>query len=386
MTMFNYPWITLAYSVALLGTGYLLSRMLHHGLNTLGTPIRVKQEAPKKTRASQRERSETRTDGAVVAADAPSIRDAAPPNIEFPEVPIAGSELRYYKPFGPTDSIFDVWAKLQTFTSTEPILVRLIPTDDTTPILQSAFLADGTLQSTREMFCAELGNSIRTAGPSAWRAVRRLSSFGIPCDTSEGSYHFSTGTLRMELKGVQVMGLTFTVRVTFEPNLGLIPKYLSRATDYFHCEIPSGDAPARGRGKPEMVVVGFPWSLTSVTLYSDDRCLDEEASKITKAIIDKYWRYVKQEQVAMPTSEDATRKVSVISDEIVAIAIHEGLFKTKRAQGRFLQIEYGPFPQGPLDALSAGDAEFLAFAKAMAEDGKEEDLVVEAVASLDTPF
>jgi len=371
--MLNHP-IALAYSVALLGIGYLLSRLVHRGLRIRGTANRVDQDAPKNTEPSEPEQGEP--EGGVAAAV---------PTIEVLEVPIAGSELHYYKPFGPTDGIFDVWEKLQTFTSAEPIQVRLSPADGTTPIVQSTFSPDGILHSTREMLCEELAASVRDAGPSLWRAVRRLSSFGIPDHAPEGSYYFSTGTLRMELKGVQVMGLTFAVRATFEPNLGLIPKYLARATEYFHCEMATGDSPGKGKSKPEMAMVGFPWSLTSITLYSDDCCLDQDASKITKAILDKYARYVKQDQVVMPTSDDPSRKISVISDEVVAIAIHEGLFKTKTAQGRFLQIEYGPFPQGPLDALSDGDLEFLTFAQGMAE-GRKEDLVAEAVPALDTPF
>ena len=87
----------------------------------------------------------------------------------------------------------------------------------------------------------------------------------------------------------------------------------------------------------------------------------------------------------MPTLDDPTRKVSVISDEVVAIAIHEGLFKTKITQGRFLEIEYSPFPLGPLDELSAGDAEFLSFARALAECGKE-NLTAEELTVLETPF
>lgn len=134
------------------------------------------------------------------------------------------------------------------------------------------------------------------------------------------------------------MGLTFTVRAAFEPNLGLIRKYFLHATEYFYCEMFSGDGPNRGHGESERVVVGFPWSLASITLYLD-------ASKMTKAIIDKYAKYVKEDRVVMPTPADPTRKISVISDEVVAVAIREGLSKTKTAQGRFLQIEYSPFPQ-----------------------------------------
>jgi hypothetical protein len=344
------------------------------------------EDKPKNLKAAERSKTgaaiacNTASDNTAVIAT-PEI-PAPPPRVELPEVPIDGSELRYYKPFGPADSIFDVWMKLQTFVSTEPITVRLSPSDDTGPIYKSDFVADGTVHSTREAFYQDLTASLRNAGPSGWRAVRRLSRFGIPSHAPEGSYHFFTGSLRIELRGVRIMGLPFTLGATFEPNLGLIPRHFAHAAEYLHCEMVSSDGRGRGR-EAETTVVGFPWSLTAVTLYSEDRRLDQQASTITKAIHEKYARHVQQDQVLTAGSVDP-RKFTVISDGVVAIAMHEGVFETKTTQGKFLQIEYSPVPRGRLDEVTAGDVEFLAFAKALADMPKEE--VVEAVAAMDTPF
>jgi len=362
--------IALAYSAGLRGAGYLLAQLLRPKRKLRDMQDQLHQEAPPEAEAMPQAHG-------ITKANSESETGA-------PETLIAGSELRYYKPFAPADGVFDVWSKLQTFTSSQPIVVRLSPSDHAAPLLQSAFLPDGTPHGSREMFFGELKNSICQAGPTAWRAVRRLSAFGIPAYAPEASYHFFTGTLRMELKGVQVMGLPFTISATFQPNLGLIPKFLAQWTDYLHCEMPAGGVPAKERNSSELVLVGFPWSLTGITLYSHDQSLAEHASRITTAIVDKYARYVRQDNV-VPRPGDPTHRVSVISDEVVAIDIHEGPSKAGPAPGRYLEIEYHPFPHGPLDELAAGDAEFLAFAKALAEL-KREDLLADQVAALDTPF
>ena len=274
--LLNHVWIVLPYSVALLGIGYLLSRLLRPKAKVSGTPNPIGQEAPKKAEATKRVKGKTNADQAVADSNAAPIGPAPGPKIEVFEVPIAGSELHYYKPFGPTDSVFDVWWKLQSFTSTGPITVRLSPTDDTAPIVRSAFLADGTdSQHQRNVFRGPGKRHPRARVPPHGAPSAGCRPLAFPSHAPEGSYHFFTGTLRMELKGVQVMGMTFTVRAKFEPNLGLIPKYLSHGAEYFHCEMLSGDAPGKGHSKPEKVVVGFPWSLTRLTLYSDDRRLEE---------------------------------------------------------------------------------------------------------------
>lgn len=389
----NHHWIELAYSLALLGVGYLLATMIRRGLTDRPTagrpetaPAGIAPATVSKTVPAALSKPET---GLGAPADAAPASPTPQPEVEIPEVPIPGSELRYYKPFGPRDSIFDVWIKLQTFTSTEPIVVRLARADDTSPLLKSDFTPDGTIRSNREAFLQELTNSLRHPGPSAARAVRTLSSFGIPERSPEGSYHFFTGILKIELKAVRIMGLDFTVKATFEPNLGLLAGHFSHCNEYLHCEMSLGDASDKGSGTPETVVVGFPWTLTGITLQSEDGRLIEDGSKIARSIVGKYSKYVKKDQVPVTAREDSDSKVSVASDEIVAIAIHEGATVTKTGSRRFLRIDYGPFPQGPLDETSAGDREFVRFATGMAEDRKDtvaKDFVEEAESTLNTPF
>src|SRR5437879_1982604 len=102
-----------------------------------------------------------------------------PPTIEIREIAIAGSDLRYYPPFGPEDSIFDAWLKFQAFTSDYPITVRVTPWGDAAPILVSSFLPNGVVHSTHEMFFLDLANLLRAnGGPGVWRGVRQLSCFG----------------------------------------------------------------------------------------------------------------------------------------------------------------------------------------------------------------
>jgi hypothetical protein len=343
--------------------GHLVSRLAGLKAKRRETPIQLEPVTRQETETPQPECMQ------AIVSEPPAVDPSVPapqlpaPPVQLPEVPIPGSDLLYYKPFGPNDDIYDVWQKLQTFVSAEPITLRLMPSDGTAPIVESAFCPNGTPQSTREMFFQELVNGIRNAGASVFRAVRPLSSFGISSLAPEGAYHFFTGSLSMELKGVQVMGLAFSVRAAFEPNLGLIPEYFSHAAEYFHCEVSSGDSHGRGRSKPAKVLVGFPWSLTSITLYSTDAGLDDHAAGITQAIVDKYAKYVKQNQVVMPTPEDANRKMSMISDEVVVIAVDEGILKTKASQGRFLRIDYSPYPKGLADQVWSGDAEFMKFAR-----------------------
>ena len=298
---------------------------------------------------------------------------ALPPPVEVRETDIPGSDLRYYQPFTPLDSIYDAWLKFQGFTSDHPIRVRVTPSDEAAPILSSSFLPDGRHHSTNEMFFLDLAAAIRSkGGPGAWRGVRQLSWFGLPASTREGAYHIFTGTMRMELTGVPIMGLNFSVAVTFEPNLGWIPGHFADRREYFHCEVAN-----EGRN----VVVGFPWCLTAVTLKSQDVILPTEAPKIARGIIGKYERYVLRNQALTPTLDDATRRLTVISDGAVVIEVQEGTVKDRK----FLRIDYGPSPKGPIDEIALGDAEFTHFAREIAENRQEWGPAKEEV-SLNTPF
>jgi hypothetical protein len=184
--------------------------------------------------------------------------------------------------------------------------------------------------------------------------------FGIPATAPEGAYAFFTGKLQMELGGISVGNMTFRVKATFEPNLGLIARHFTHSTEYLHGEI--SVETARGKG---MMTVGFPWALSSVRLYSNDPQVDKEGAGVARAILEKYSKYVRENRRTAPSREDPTRRVSLISDGVVVIAIEEGIATTKIGQTHFLEIEYSAYPQGPLDEMSAGDGEFMKFAEAI---------------------
>lgn len=295
------------------------------------------------------------TTGPAEPAPAPEAPKADPvPLLAFPfeeihEVPIPGSELRYFCPFGPADTIADIWCKLQTLSSTEPIVVRL-GTLDSAPLFKSHFSPDGVVHSTGAMFADEFARSILRCGwPSIGRQVRALSSFGVPADAPEGTYHIYTGSLLVELNGVQLSGLPFLVRASFGSNFRLIVRHFSAGADYLHCVVPSGDTDSG-------MVVGFPWTLYRLTLYSDDRRLISGVPEFVKALKTRYEKYA---------LSDPSFTGDVTSDGVVAISVSEGI--AKGSNNRSLQITYAPVPHGPLDDLSTADQEFVEFAKTITE-------------------
>lgn len=295
------------------------------------------------------------TTGTTEPAAAPQAPKADPiPLPAFPfekihEVPIPGSELRYCHPFGPADTIADIWCKLQTLNSTEPIVVRL-GTPDSAPLFKSHFSPDGVVHSTGAMFADEFARSILRCGwPSISRQVRALSSFGVPADAPEGKYHIYTGPLLVELNGVLLSGLPFLVRASFGPNFRLILRHFSAGTDYLHCAVPSGDT-------DDGMIVGFPWTLSRLTLYSDDRRLISSVPEFVKSLRTGHEKYVQS---------DPGFAGEVISDGVIVVCVFEGV--AKGSSNRSLQISYAPVPNGPLDDLSTADQEFIEFAKAITE-------------------
>ena len=104
------------------------------------------------------------------------------------------------------------------------------------------------------------------------------------------------------------------------------------------------------------MVVGFPWTLTRLTLYSDDRRLTSGVPEFVTALKTSYEKYA---------LSDPSFKGDVISDGIVAISVFEGT--AKGPHNKSLQITYAPVPNGPLDDRSMAEREFVEFAKALAE-------------------
>ena len=187
-------------------------------------------------------------------------------------------------------------------------MVRL-GTPDSVPLFKSHFSPDGVVHSTGAMFADEFARSILRYGwPSICRQVRALSSFGVPADTPEGQYHIYTGPLLIELKGLQLSSVPFLVSATFGPNFRLIVRHFSIGTDYLHCAVPSGDTDGG-------MVVGFPWTLTRLTLYSDDQRLTSGVPEFVKTFKTCYEKYA---------LSDPSFTGDVISDGIVAISVSEG--------------------------------------------------------------
>lgn len=292
------------------------------------------------------------------------ISQKYPANCDVAEAPMTG-DVRYFPPFAPTDSIVDLWCKVQTFKSTEHIKFWLVTDEHSTPLLESSFVPDGTVHLNRERFMYSLVHSIETnnGGAYFWRATRNLGSFGIPSDAPEAPYQFYTGKLYMELKDVEIMGFRFMVSATFEPNPGLIPAHFSKTADYLHIPVSSYDVATRKTVPKE---VGFPWILTTVTLYSTDQRIDAGGPEIRKGLVSKYGKWVKKNDVADPSPNDPAHHQTTISDGAILIGIHEGVVgrqpgNTSPAGTKYFQANYLPQNNGPLDKIGPGNLEFKKF-------------------------
>jgi len=287
-----------------------------------------------------------------VPDEKPVVAEAPRPVFPFEmarEIGIPGSELRYFHPFAPTDTIRDVWCKFQTLKSQEPVMVRL-GAPEGMPVFQSDFTPDELVHSTGAMFADEFARGLLRYGwPVISRNVRALSSFGVPADTPEGGYFIYAGPLFIELKGVLLSNVPFEIRATFETNFKLVLKRLSTGTDYLHCLAPSG-------GDEGGMEIGFPWTLSRLTLYSDDASL---ASALPEFVQKLKTDHEKHHRL------DPDCRGHVITDGIVTIVVAEGT--TKRTNHKFVQVSYSAAPKGPLDFLATADAEFVQYAKAASE-------------------
>jgi hypothetical protein len=262
---------------------------------------------------------------------------------------IAGSELRYFHPFAPNDTIRDVWCKFQTLKSNEPLMVRL-GAPEGMPVFQSDFTPDELVHSTGAMFAEEFARGLLRYGwPGISRNVRALASFGVPADTPEGGYFIYAGPLFIELKGVLLSNVPFEIRVTFETNFKLVLKRLSAGADYLHCLAPSG-------GDDGGMEIGFPLTLSRITLYSDDASLAATLPEFVQRLKTDHQKHHRL---------DPDCRGHVISDEVVTIVVAEGT--TKRTHHQFVQVSYSPAPKGPLDFLTTADVEFVQYAKAASD-------------------
>lgn len=140
------------------------------------------------------------------------------------------------------------------------------------------------------------------------RNTHSLAEAGFPPDTPEAQSLDFDGDLVMELGGVEIMGLDFTVTARFTGNAGVITRRFTKSQDYFHVPISIGSENAsRLHIKPNQPVsVGFPWALAFVQVQSRDAHVQIAAPEITKSIVQKYQKYVKQ--IAAPQPNDQNRE------------------------------------------------------------------------------
>ena len=285
-------------------------------------------------------------------AEVPEVIPVARPVFPFAgihEVPIPGSELCYCKPFGPSDSMSDVWCKLQTFVSGDPIVVR-VGTPASPPLFKSSFSPDGAVHSSGTMFTDEFASRVRRQQnwPSICRQVRALSSFGAPQNALEGSYRIYTGPLFIDLNGAQLNGAHYQIQAVFEPNLGLVAKHFAGSASYLSCPVESGD-----QSNIDEITVGFPLTLVRLTLTADAPSDIAATPEFVQDLKESYRKYVLCVPAANTGQSTETR--TIISDGMVVISISEGLGE---AANNRTSITYRPMPEGPLDALATSDQQF----------------------------
>ena len=285
--------------------------------------------------------------------------DSLPHDCSVPDQP-TGTDLRLLAPFAPNEGVLEAWCKIQTFKSSSPIKVWLVTDEHTTQLIKSSFIPDGTVQSKRNMFAFDLITNIhRNGGAYFGRATRTVGSYGVPEGAPEAPYQVYTGNLLMELSDVEMMGLKFTLSVTFEPNMGLIPKHFSNAADYLHIPMSSSNNTTKS--------VGFPWVLSMVSLFSTDQRIAVASPEIKNMIVQKYAKWVESKDEIDP--QDKRHLSTQIVDRSIRIGIHEGIDSETKA--KYLQINYLPRSNGPLDAITPGKSEFRTFVKSATDRYKQ---------------
>lgn len=212
------------------------------------------------------------------------------------------------------------------------------------------------------MFAYDLVNAIQTGGGVYLnRAVRKLSAIGFPEDSVEGAYRTYTGQLRVELDAVEIMGLEFTVIVSFAPTSNLIPKYFSHAAEYLNIPLRTT------RADTTPVEVGFPWTLDSISLSSRDRRIEVAAPEIKNSILQKYAKWVTKRDIVersqgASSGRTRTSRMSEVEDGVILINFEEGAY-ADASKERFLYISYLPSSKGPYDWRRGTDfEEFRKFA------------------------
>jgi hypothetical protein len=338
------------------------------------------------TRRSQRlteqqQPSETATQQAKAAED---IASSYPQNCEVSVPADSQSAIKFYSPFSPGDSLVDAWCKVGMLKSAEPIKVWLMTSEATVPIFTTNFVPNGVPSYSKADFVRALVAAIqRNNDAYFWRATQTLGSTGnpegrtsgVPDAAPEGRYSFYTGSLYIEVRNVEIMGLKFDVGLTFTPNFDLVARRFSKQADYLHLPM-SYTEQTQGRTVHQRINisklrdVGFPWSFSKLSLQSTDPRVQVVGSEIKKSMKEKYAKWLKASDSPGPKTNDPNHRTTWFSDGNIYIGIDEGTnsnwtkgdttTRQAKADTQYFQINYSPASNGP---LAVGTSQFLAFVK-----------------------
>jgi hypothetical protein len=330
--------LVIAVSFSFLATAVLHGQIRKRTGSDVGTDQRAASQAAAEQQAEQK--------NVAFKEQADSVAKQYPANCDVAEQK-ATTNIRFYPPFAPNDSVADGWCKIQFLVTTEPIKVSLVSSEATSQL----FSIRPPKPANKDEFMYNLALTIlQDSNADLWRATRTIGSLGVPESAPESAYQWYDARLQMEVGGLDIQGMRFTVTLLFNANRGLVPQHLMKAADYLHLKMSYYDASRRQITKE----VGFPWVLESVSLTTTDKKLDLVGAELKKQILTKYAQYVKQKDVAAPDSTDKTHVVTRADDGSVVINIHEGA--TPQSHSKYVQIVYVTKGQGPLDIFVPGTA------------------------------
>jgi len=322
----------------------------------VGTDRRAASQAAAEQQAEQK--------NAAFKEQANSVAKQFPANCDVAEQK-ATTNIRFYPPFAPNDSVVDGWCKIQSLATTEPIKVSLVSSEQTTQL----FSVRPPKPANKDEFMYNLAlTTLQKSDAYLWRATRTIGSLGVPESAPESAYQWYDARLQMEVDGLDIQGMRFTVTLLFNANRGLVPQHLMQAADYLHLKMSYYDASRRQITKE----VGFPWVLESVSLTTTDKRLDLVGAELKKQTLAKYAQWIKQKDVAAPDSTDKTHVVSRADDGAVVINIHEGA--TPQSHSKYVQIVYVTKGQGPLDVFVPGTAALKKYAADLTDREKKKAL------------
>jgi hypothetical protein len=326
-----------------------------------------------------------------------AFSSSLPKNCTFHE-PDSTPGLHLYPPFTINDNIFTAYCKLQALAPGKQIGVYLINSPQQVgPLMHpegQPYPLFGATNADRQSFAHELVKSLYRAALAQdakfWQSTPTLAAMGMPETTEHAEYAMYNGFLVLELRDVEIMGINFDFFVRFLDESGAIAERFQHAStplNYLELTLPQPNETLRRRSDAHRnpvltrasALVGFPFNLITVELYSEDKRLPIAGPAIVQAITQKYPGFVKGTNgpVPNPTSQFlgklAGRRTD-ISDGKIQIAITQGKNAGNGAD-TFL-IKYAAVRGGPLDVFTPGQDAFNKFAKSA--HAKQDQGIVDA--------